>query len=155
MLERRKDVEKEFQTTRDELRKQENRLDKRESMLDEQHQDYLKRERLLEQRQTQLAERGKAMDAREKELDRLLKEEQEQLYKITGLDQSAATNLLLERLDRELKNETGGLILAHQSRIKEECDRQAREAIGMAVQRYAAATHLKRPSRQSTFPTTT
>lgn len=139
LLERRKEVEKEFQATRDELRKQENRLDKRESMLDEQHQDYLKRERLLEQRQTQMAERTKAMEAREQELERVLKEEQEQLYKITGLDKSTATNLLLERLERDLKNETGAIILEHQNRIKEECDRQAREAIGMAVQRYAAS----------------
>jgi ribonuclease Y len=44
-------------------------------------------------------------------------DQQEQLYKITGLDQASATNLLLERLDRELKNETGALILEHQNRV--------------------------------------
>lgn len=139
MLERRKEVEKEFNQTREELRKQENRLDKRESVMDEQAQDYMKRERMLEQRQTQLGERQKAVEARDKELERLLREEQEQLYKVSGLDKPAATDMLLDRLDRELKNETGALILKHQQELREECDRQAREAVVMSVQRYAAA----------------
>jgi ribonuclease Y len=93
----------------------------------------------LESRQTKLDERLKAVDAREKELEQILKEQQEQLYKISGLDKAHATDQLLRRLADELKNETGAIIMEHQNRLKEECDRQAREVIAMAVQRYAAA----------------
>ena len=46
--------------------------------------------------------------------------------------------MLLERLDRQLKNETGILILKYQNELKADCDRQAREILSMAVQRYAA-----------------
>src|SRR5690606_12686323 len=49
------------------------------------------------------------------------------------------TEMLLERLDRQLKNETGAIILRHQNELKTECERQAREVIAMTVQRYAAA----------------
>ncbi|MBW3543039.1 MAG: ribonuclease Y [Planctomycetes bacterium] len=139
LLKRREELEREVNETRDELRAQEKRLDKRETLLDEQHQDFLKRERMVEDAQHKLAERAKAMESREAELERTLREEQEQLYKISGLSQDAATERLLERLRQELKNETGALLLEHQSRLKEECDRRAREIIGMAVQRYAAA----------------
>lgn len=139
LLERRKEVEKEFNQTRDELRKLEGRLEKRESTLDEQAQDYLKRERMLETRQSRLDEKTKVVENRERDLEALVKEQQEQLYKITGLSQEAATSLLLEQLGRELANETGALILEHQAKLKETCDRQAREAVVMSVQRYAAA----------------
>ncbi len=139
LLRRRESLEKEIREVRNELRKQEKRLDKRESTLDDQQQDFIKKERMLEVTQTKLSERNKAIEAREKELDRILEEEQEQLYKISGFDKGTATEMLLDRLDRQLTNETGALILEHRSRLKEECDRESREAILMAVQRYAAA----------------
>jgi ribonuclease Y len=139
LLKRREELEADLSKARDELRDQERRLDKREVLQDEQHQDYLKKERMLELTQNKLADRQKAIEAREKELERVLADEQEQLYKISELSKDRATEMLLERLDRQLSNETGGLILKHQESLKEECDRQAREAIGMAIQRYAAA----------------
>ena len=139
ILKRREELENEIDKLRDELRGQEKRLEKRESALDELHQDYVKRERMLETTQTKLTERQKAIDVKEKELERILREEQEQLYKISGLSKEAASEMLLSRLDRELKNETGALILKHQNELKQESDRQAREAVVMAIQRYAAA----------------
>jgi len=139
LIKRREGLEKELDSQRDELRQQEKRLEKREAMVDETQEAYLKKERMLEATQAKLAERGKSVENKEKELNRLLKEEQEQLYKISELSKERATELLLDRLDKQLRNETGGLILQHQQRLKEETDRQAREIIGMAVQRYAAA----------------
>src|SRR5918992_673495 len=70
---------------RDELRQQERRLEKREAMVDEAQDAYLKKERMLEATQAKLAERNKSIEAKERELGRLLKEEQEQLYKISEL----------------------------------------------------------------------
>ncbi|QDT38080.1 ribonuclease Y [Stratiformator vulcanicus] len=138
LLKRREEAEKELDQDRDELRRQEKRLDKREAMLDESQEAYLKKERMLETQQKKISDRGKAMDSRQKELDRVLREEQDLLHKISELDKPKATELLLDRLDKQLRDETGALLLKHQSEIKEQCDQQAREIIGMAVQRYAA-----------------
>src|SRR5262245_34741032 len=135
LLQRRESLEKELNSTRDELREQERRLDKRESGLDEQHEDIRKKERMLELTQQKLTDRGKEIDARECNTEKVLKQEQEQLFKISGMDREAAKNMLLERLERDLSNETGAVILKHQSRMKEECERLAREIVGMAVQR--------------------
>jgi ribonuclease Y len=139
-LKRREAVEKEFNVTREELRTHEKHLDKRESVLEELQEDISKKERMLEHTQQKLSDRGKAVEAREKELDRLLKQEQEQLYKISGLDQQTATNLLLDRLDRQLQSESGAMILKHEQELKQRSETLAREIIGMAVQRYAS-TH--------------
>src|SRR4029077_662441 len=57
----------------------------------------------------------------------------------SGMSPQAAQDTLLSRLNQELKNETGAVILKHESELKQNCDKMAREIIGMAVQRYAAS----------------
>lgn len=138
LIRRREELERDLNQTREELRDQERRLDKRESVLNEQQEDIIKKERMLETTQNKLADRTRTIEIKETELEKVLKQEQEELYKITGLNKEAASEMLLSRIDRELKNEIGGLILKHQNEVKQECDRQAREIIVMAVQRYAA-----------------
>ena len=138
LLKQREELDKQINATRDELREQERRLDRRETQLDEQNEDIRKKERMLELTQTKLADRAKAVEAREKELNRIIKDEQEQLYKISGLDAATAKEMLLDRLDRELADEIGALILKHKQSLKEQCDQQAREIVSMTIQRYAA-----------------
>jgi ribonuclease Y len=138
LFKHRESMERELQKSRDDLRELERKLDRREIVINEQQDDIGKKERMLELTQHKLTDRSKALDVREREVERVLQEEQEQLFKISGLDKSAATGMLLERLDRQLKNETGALILKYQSELKSDCDRQAREILSMAVQRYAA-----------------
>lgn len=140
VLKRREELDREMNRTRDELRDRDRQLDKRESSLKEQNDDLGKRERLLQTTQTKLAERLKVIEARDKELERLLRDEQDQLYKISGLEKEAAKNMLLDRLERELKNETGTLILKAEAELRDQSEIKAREIIGMAVQR-CASTH--------------
>jgi ribonuclease Y len=139
VLKQREQAEKEFRTIRDELRDHEKHLDKRESTLEELQDDISKKEKLLQSTQQKLAERGKVVEVKERELDKVIKQEQEQLFKISGLDQKSATDLLLDRLDRELKTETGALIIKHEQELKQDSERRAREIIGMAIQRYASS----------------
>ncbi|MBM4075973.1 MAG: ribonuclease Y, partial [Planctomycetes bacterium] len=139
-LRRREAVEQELNLAKDEFRKQERQLDKREAGIKEQQDDFVKKERLLEVTQNKVVERAKVIDAREKELEKNVKQAQEQLYKISGLDKKTATDMLLEQLERELKNETGALILKQEAELKQQSERMAREIIGMAIQRYAS-TH--------------
>jgi ribonucrease Y len=138
LFKHRETMERELQKSRDDLRELERKLDRRDIQLNEQQDDIGKKERMLELTQHKLTDRSKALEVREREVERVLQEEQEQLFKISGLDKSAATGMLLERLERQLKNETGALILKYQSELKSDCDRQAREILSMAVQRYAA-----------------
>ena len=138
VLKRREELDREMNKVRDELRDFERQLDKRENGFKEQQDDLGKKERFLQSNQTKLAERMKVIEARDKELERLLRDEQEQLYKISGLDKETAKNHLLDRLGRELKNETGTLILKHEAELRDTCETKAREIIGMAVQRCAS-----------------
>lgn len=136
---RHKELKEEHQRIRDDLREQERRLDRRETGIEEQIQDIAKKERLLEGTQRKLAERGEQLEARDAELQKVLKQQQDQLYKISGMSPASAQDVLLSRLGQELKNETGAVILKHQAELKANCDKLAREVIGMAVQRYAGS----------------
>ncbi|MCA9063171.1 MAG: ribonuclease Y, partial [Planctomycetaceae bacterium] len=120
-------------------RERERELDKRESHLSEQQDAFRKKEKMLQTTQQKLSDRTRAIDAREAELERVLKEEQEQLYRISELGRTEAVDMLLKRLERELADETGALIMKHEAEVRLECDRKSREIIGMAVQRYASA----------------
>ncbi|SFJ24742.1 ribonuclease Y [Planctomicrobium piriforme] len=140
LLKRREKLDKELDQFRDGVRNQERQLDKRENGLNEIEAGLKKRERMVEQQQQRFAEKGKFIETRERELERLLQEEQDELYKITGLNKQEAESRLLDRVDKQLKNETGALILKHQQELKTEQEKLAREIIGMAVQRYAS-TH--------------
>jgi ribonuclease Y len=94
---------------------------------------------MLQTTQQKLADRTRSIDAREAELNRMIREEQDQLYRISELSKEQATEQLLKRLDRDLADQTGALIMKHETELRTECERRAREIIGMAVQRYASA----------------
>jgi ribonuclease Y len=139
LLKRREQLDKELDQVRETVRQQERLVDKRETALNEVENNLKKRERMVEQQQQRFAERGKFIENRERELEKLLQQEQDEMYKISGLSKAEAEGRLLERLDRQLKSETGGLILKYQQELKLEQEKLAREIIGMAVQRYASA----------------
>jgi ribonuclease Y len=140
LLRRREALEKELGSARDEVREQERKIGKRETQLEEEQENLRKKERMIETTQNRLSERNKAAETRERELERLVKQEQEELYKISGLNKTDATDRLLKRLEQDLKNETGSLILKHEQELRQNSEKMAREIVGMAVQRYAS-TH--------------
>ena len=139
LLKRREELEASLNDTRDQLHQRERELDKREGGLDDRDDEFQKRERMVESQQAKLTSRSKAMEVKEKELDRVLEREQDQLYKISEMKPEQAKELLLERLDRTLKDETGGLIIKYENELKERQDELSREILGMAIQRISSA----------------
>ena len=138
LLKRREELEQSLAETKDGLHQRERELDKRELSLDDREEEFQKREKLVESQQQKLTARMKSAEVKEKELDRMLAEEQDQLYKISEMKPEQATELLLQRLDRQLKDETGALVLKYEGELKERQDELSREILGMAVQRIAS-----------------
>ena len=140
MLQKRSELEADQNQVRNEQQQRGTELERRESALDEQHEAFKKRERMLEGTQKNLADRQKVIDNREAELESVLHEEQEQLYKISGMDPDSAKEMLLDRLARTLKQDTGAVMIKFEAQLKEKQEEMAREIIGMAAQR-CASTH--------------
>ncbi len=133
------EAERELSKVREELRDRERGLEKRHELLEQQTADLRKQERIVESTQRRLSERLEDANRRKEELDKILDMQRQTLHEVSGLSREEATRRLLERLDQELTQETGSLILKHEKRMAEECERKSRDLLLTTMQRYAAA----------------
>jgi ribonuclease Y len=137
-LRRREAVERELEDARKVQREIENRLEKRNDLLDQKLEMIAKKERDVEQVQRFLAERQDDLDRRSNEVKKLQDEQREVLHRISGLSPEEARTVLLNRIEGELQHELGGRVLRFEQALKETCTQKAREALATAIQRYAA-----------------
>ncbi len=139
LLKRREELENSLKKNRDEIHQRERELDRRESQLKDRDSEYVKREKLVEAQQMKLTAKTKSVETKEKELDRMITDEQQQLFRISGLNFEDARAMLMERLEKTLKDETGSLVIKYENELKQRQDEMSREILGMAIQRVASA----------------
>ncbi len=136
---RREAIEAEAEESRKIIREQEKRLEKRADLLDEKLELIHRREREFDAVKLHLAEQQEALVRRDQEILQVLSEQRAQLHKLAQLGPDEARELLLGRLEDDLRHEVGGLILKHEQILKETCQQRTREVLATAIQRYAAA----------------
>jgi ribonuclease Y len=132
-------ADKEAARIRDELRERERLLDKRHEAVEQQSEDVRKQERIVETTQRRLTEKLEETNRRNEELGQVLEKQRQTLQELSGMNQEEATRRLMQRLEEELTQETGALLMRHEKRVAETCDAKAREMLLTAIQRYAAA----------------
>jgi metal dependent phosphohydrolase len=72
------------------------------------------------------------------QLDDLIQEEKNTLYRVSGLSADDAEKLLLNRLEKELERECASLIEKYTNKAKDEAEKNAISIVGTAIQRYTA-----------------
>lgn len=137
-LRRRDEVEAEMDRSRGELRELERRLEKRNDLLDQRLDLLNRKEQDLDDAQRRNLERQKEVENRLGELDRLSRDQRDELRRISGLTPEEARAQLLDRVEKELRGEIGERILRHEELIRETSRERARAILAMAIQRYAA-----------------
>jgi len=135
---RRKKFDEETHDARGELRTEEKRLAKREDLIDQKLETLHARERMAEAAQQALKERENALAAKDRQLNDLIAQQRSQLMKIANLNEEQAREMLLSRLDKDMERETAQIIQQKLEHARETAEREAREVIVMALQRYAA-----------------
>ncbi len=123
--------------TRAELREIENRLLKREDVLDRHSDQLQQKENELKNRQAEIERRLDILSQKDKQLSSVLAQEKNQLLKITSLSQADAQKLLLQRLEDECEHEMSSLIQRKVEEANEAAEEKSREIISCAIQRYA------------------
>lgn len=124
---------------RQQLHERERQLDKADDQLQQRADQLGKQEKMVESNQRRLAEKIEDAGRRQKELDDLLDVERQTLHNISGLEPEQAKQQLLERLDKELADEQGKLIMQREKEIAQSVDTKAKELLITSVQRFAAA----------------
>jgi ribonuclease Y len=138
LLRRRQELEHQAEVAQQELKEQANRLTKREDLLDRKHELMTKKEKSLDEIEDRLKQRDLELDERAKEVDRLIAQEKDTLFRITGLGPEEARQVLLTRLETEVTHEASVLVNRVVGQAQEEAERKAKEILTTAIQRCAA-----------------
>ncbi|MEW4453973.1 ribonuclease Y [Bremerella sp. JC817] len=133
------EAEKELSKQRDETREREKSLDRREESIDQQATHLRKQENMVEKTQRRLSEKIDENDKRATSLERIIRDQQERLHRMSGLNAEEAKGELLKLLDQQLQSETGAIVLKHQRRMEEEVRPIVQDMLLTAMQRFAAA----------------
>lgn len=126
----REDAEKENREKHTELQRFERRLAQKEETLD--------------RRVENLDKRDKNLSIKQQELDELktqsigvLAEQRSELERISNLSSDEAKNMLLKKVEDEIKHETSRMIKEVEDRARDEADMRARKIVTLAIQRCA------------------
>ena len=134
----RNEAEREIRDRRSELQKQENRLLQKEENLDRKDDTLNKREALLEKRDDSLNKKQQHIEEMESKVDEIVRTQKTELERISGLTREEARNIILERVEHEVKHDVAVMIKESENRAKEESDKKAKEILSLAIQRCAA-----------------
>jgi ribonuclease Y len=128
----------EIQKQREELRKREQSLDRREETVQQNTADLRKQEKFVESNQRKLADKLEETNRKNDEYAKLIQKQTSELQRLTGISKDEATKILLRNLESELQGEIGSVIIQHEKRIAETVDQKARDILLTAMQRYAS-----------------
>lgn len=127
-----------MEAEKNDIKQLEQRLTKREDVLDRKLDTLTVKEKNLDDLERKLKGRDQVMQQKETELDGVLKEQRDRLLQLSGMSVEQAKELMLRRLEDELKQECGAMIQKMTEQAQEEAKEKSRQIIIQAIQRYAA-----------------
>jgi ribonuclease Y len=134
----REEWELEARKRREEVEREERRVQEKESLLNRKLELLEQREKDALVQMTSLNARQQAMGSREQELDRLVGEERRRLEQLAGLTAQEAKAELIQRLEDEAHADAANRIRDIRDTAKRNADREAKKIIALAIQRIAA-----------------
>jgi ribonuclease Y len=130
--------ENETKSRRNELIKLEKQLSNREINMDRKVDLLTNKEKKLNHLERSLSDRETKVSKLEVELERIIKEQNEKLEKISGISNEEAKKILMENLIDKAKQEAAQIIKDIKDQARQNASREAKEIIIQAIQRTAA-----------------
>ena len=125
------DSESEISRRRNELSREDERLQKRRAELDT-------RIERLEQREAQVNKRQSAVDRRANEIEKLYSDQLEQLQQVSHMTVDEAKQELLNEVEKEARADMARIVRQIEAEARQEGDKRARELITETIQRVAS-----------------
>ncbi len=133
----RQEFEKETREQRAELSNLEKRLQQREENLEKRVQLLDRKEADLARREKDCVVREQTVAQKEEKYERGLKEQQQQLERISGMSSEEAKRQLLAAMEQEARFEAAKMVKRIEDEAKENAEKTSKEIIVSAVQRVA------------------
>jgi ribonuclease Y len=121
-------AETESKERRFELQRLEKRINQREEGIE-------RKASSLEQREGSLRAKEKDIERAEADLEEIKKRQLQQLESRSGISSEEARNLLLQELEREVKEEASRQVRVWEAQIREEADKEAQRILATAIHR--------------------
>ncbi len=134
----RTDFEEQTKERRQELSHLERRLEQKEENLDRKVDILDKKEKEVVNLENMVKGKQQEVGSKNAELERLLEEEKENLQRISRLSAEEAKNLLLKRMETDVRHEASVIIKRIEDEAKETAEKKAKNIISLAIQRCAA-----------------
>ncbi len=125
------ECERENRERRNELQRMERRLVQKEETLDRKSESIERKEENFHKLENEL-------NNQKKNLSEIMKRQMSELENISGMSFEQAREILLARVENEIKHETAMMIKDYENQAKEESEKNARKIISLAIQRCAA-----------------
>ena len=134
----REEWEREEARRREELERAEARLDERRANLDRKYDVLEDKERLIADREEALAARRRAVDEEEEQVRGREREARKRLESLAGVSASEAQKQLIAELEDEARAEAANTLREIKENATRDAEREAKNIIGLAIQRVAA-----------------
>ena len=132
------ELDKEIKEKKNEIKENENRLLQREKNMDKRDEMYQKRESLLDEKEERLNDRLSEIQEEKSKVEEIKNEQLQLLEKIAKYDREQAKKSLMEQVKANMSKEVSQYIKEQEQEAKLVADKQAKEFIVTAMQRYAA-----------------
>lgn len=139
VLEAREKFESSIRERREEVAALEERLSQRETNLDRKVSLIEKKENTIDEKLAKIDAQSAELTAQQAKVQELADEELKRLQRVAGMTRDEARDTLLARLEKDVHADMGGLIRRVQEEAKETAERDARNIVATAIERYAAS----------------
>lgn len=150
----RTEFERETKNRRKELLTLEQRVLQKEENVERKVGLIEKKEQMLSKTERELQERERKAEARQAELDGIIEEERRRLQKVAGLSRDEAKQLLLSKLEDEIRRDAATMARRIEEEAKESADKQAKKIISSPFNATPPTMSPRPRSRACRSPTT-
>ena len=134
----REECEAELKERRKEQTAAERRLAQRGETLDRRADTMDAKLKNIEKQESDIAALRERLSGKEQELSKSISRQIDELERIAGMSREEARTILLEKLQNEVKNESGLLVRGILEEARERSEKEARRILTYAMQRYAS-----------------
>jgi len=119
------------------MKSQEDKLQNRETQLDNRSNNLDKREENLDRKEQSLDDRKASLEEKISKLDATIKEQEDKLYQIAQLSEEDAKAIVMAKTEESMKDEIAAFIRDEEDKAKNEAEKNAKDIICTAIQKYA------------------
>ena len=123
---------------REEVEREEKRVQEREAVLDRKFDVLEARDKEIGRRASELGRKEKTVQTREEELEKLVADERRRLEQLAGMSAQDAKNELIHRLEEEAHADAANRIREIRETARRNAEREAKKLVALAIQRIAA-----------------